>query len=177
MEARAKMKRNAKWVSVMLVVIIFITLVGMVYCACLMGTPDRINELYNNGGMLFWRDMDWDMSMARLCVYGVVQPAFILAAQVIALVMFRGMYKKDKSPFSPETVKAIRSIGLMIILLSALSWPIGSAAVKLLWPDKVSFPFLISINVVYLLLGIIICCLSTVFNYGHMLQKESDETL
>lgn len=176
MEAREKLKRSAKWISVLLGALIFISLVGIIYSASLMASPERLSEEYDYGGQLYWRDDDWDLSMARLCVFGVVQPAFLAAALIMALKMFRDMHKRE-SPFTADTVRAIRRIGVLIVLLSVLSWPIGSATVKLIWAERVAFPFLISVNVVYLLLGIIVCCLSAVFNYGYLLQQESDETL
>lgn len=104
--------------------------------------------------------------------------------------IFRGIDQQG-TPFLPENARAVRGIGVLVMLMSVLrgdalrglyrSCGFAVTQQEELVRDGVQ---LVSgngdgsfVNMTYILLGAVIICLSYVFAYGAALQQESDETL
>lgn len=172
MEIREKVKKASKRLAILMLAVVLLLVITVVFMGYVFANIDAEYV----AGRLLWQS-EWDLSMARFFTYGVILPLFGLAAAYLAFRIFWDIFRLDKSPFAEENAKRIGLIGKLFIACAFLSWFAGSLAVKMIWGERVSFPFLIHFEFGYLLAGILICGLSTIFRFGSQLQRESDETL
>ena len=70
-------------------------------------------------------------------------------------------FSEGKTPFQKDITRMIREIGIFLILL---------AVIELIF----SFFTAVSVNLIYVVIGILMLCLSSFFGYGEQLQKEND---
>ena len=173
MDSKAKVGANAKLVSVLITIGMLLTMLlfaEVVYVLCNMEAGD-LNERF------FYLPYTGrkDLSIARCCS-AALQYLVFFAVQFIAFKIFKDI-SKGGSPFEQVHVVRIRTIGIMIVVLGILCNPISSLFAKLVWPGIIKYGIILDPNILLLFMGIFVWCLSAVFSYGCMLQRESDETL
>ncbi|MDR0347263.1 MAG: hypothetical protein LBH56_02685 [Coriobacteriales bacterium] len=97
----------------------------------------------------------------------------VLAILLLAASLFRGIVR-DNRPFGKPQSRLLRWMGTLMLIIfcgrTVLIFLIG----LLLSPD---IPLDNTFILITLVLGLLFYCLSYIFEYGHVLQVESDETL
>jgi hypothetical protein len=80
--------------------------------------------------------------------------------------------RRSYTPFTFENAKVLKYAAL-VLLLSAILMPLIFVILASLLNQR----YQISIEILLFVLSLIVYCISLVFRYGAVLQKESDETL
>lgn len=172
MEIREKVKTTSKRLAVLMLAVMLLLAAVPVFMGYVFINIDEAAV----SGRLIWQS-GWDMDMAKFFTYGVIHPLFGLGAAYLAFRIFWDTYRLGQSPFAEKNAKRIGLIGKLFIVSALVSWFAGSLAVRLIWADRVQYPFLINFEFGYLFVGMLICGLATIFRFGSLLQRESDETL
>jgi len=173
MGIQQEMQKSARWIAFFLLVCTVVSLAALGYVIRAVVIDPNTPQAFFTG--LNWQSDYTDVNLGYLCVV-MIRAAAILVALAIAFTIFRDI-GKGSSPFTSAVTKRISAIGTLLIIAATIAWPVGSLAAKALWPGQVSYPVLISIDWGTLVFGFIISCLASVFRYGCVLQRESDETL
>lgn len=95
------------------------------------------------------------------------------AILLIAITIFRDI-SKNYTPFLTKHVNRLKVISLLILADAILIPPLGMLLTMILAP-KVDASM--EIAPFQIILAVIFYCLSLIFEYGGMLQQQSDETL
>jgi len=103
----------------------------------------------------------------------------IAAAMVISLTLLHSI-RKDESPFHYKTVKRLKAMAALLIIFEPFQF-IGQHIVNRHNPIIIGEYRIVAVNVTnggfILVTGLLIYCVSLVFEYGTSLQKEVDEIL
>lgn len=98
---------------------------------------------------------------------------------VIAILFFAGAIFKDlsvePSPFQLKHAQRLKKIGTLTILVSILPAVAQSVTLKIISPAAEADTD--GLGLIGIVLAIMFYCLGRIFEYGAMLQKQSDETL
>jgi len=78
------------------------------------------------------------------------------------------------TPFTEDIVKAIKNLAISIIPMALLQSITESITNSMMAGD---IDIVVGVDLMTVILVILIFLLAAIFNYGTMLQKESDETL
>jgi hypothetical protein len=167
------MQNKSKYIAYFLLACILVSVIACIYVVY--GIVANHNNIQAAFPGYNWQDDYTGVHFGYVIVI-LIQRIAIILAMALAYSIFRTI-GRGASPFSPDISKHIREIGILLIIASVIAWPVGSMTAKAIWPDKVSYPILFSIDWGNLILGFIISCLASIFQYGCNLQKESDETL
>ena len=111
---------------------------------------------------------------------GTVKPAFLVLAMIDGILncltfamVFRNIhlilktakgstwFAKGKTPFQSDITRMIREIGIFLLALAALELTL-------------SFFSAVTFNPVFVVIGILMLCLSSFFRYGEQLQNDAD---
>lgn len=90
---------------------------------------------------------------------------------LLASMIFFAMYK-DESPFSRKNIIRIKIIAVLLMFLSVA--PIG---VELIASYKTGVKIGFSMNFIYIFIGVILYCLSFIFEHGHIIQEKTNEVI
>ena len=111
--------------------------------------------------------------MLAQSIFNALSQGLVLAMLVIATAVFNDA-AKHYTPFSEKQSNRLKIMALLTLALGILPPPIKMLLTLMLSPDsKASAEFQFVLPV----LTVIFYSLSVVFDYGRMLQKQSDETL
>ncbi|KAF5028844.1 hypothetical protein DSECCO2_654800 [anaerobic digester metagenome] len=111
--------------------------------------------------------------MLAQSISDALSQSLLLAMLLLATVLFNDA-AKHYTPFSEKQSTRLKIISLLTLALGILPPPIKMLLTLMLSPDSnASAEFQFALPV----LTIIFYSLSVVFDYGRMLQKQSDETL
>jgi HD-GYP domain len=94
----------------------------------------------------------------------------LLVTSMTGLVFFR-LYQA-KPPFSRGNIRIIRMVAIILMLLSVLPilFQVGVAGIF-------NIPIKMSINFMYIFIGIIFYCIAYIFEHGEIMQKRTSETV
>jgi len=101
---------------------------------------------------------------------GQVTMAAIL---LVAITIFRDISRND-TPFLAKHINRLKVISLLILADAILIPPLGMLFTMILAPEVDAS---MAITPFQIILAVIFYCLSLIFEYGGMLQQQSDETL
>lgn len=110
--------------------------------------------------------------MLAQSIFNVLSQGLVLVMLVMATVIFNDA-ARHYTPFSEKQSTRLKIIALLTLALGILPPPIKMLLTLMLSPDSnasAEFQFLPVLTVIFY-------SLSVVFDYGRMLQKQSDETL
>lgn len=112
---------------------------------------------------------------------GTINPATIILYLVYGMfscaafgMVFRNIYlilktakgktwfSQGETPFQKDITRMIREIGIFLLMLAAIEFILGF------------FLFAVSVSLLYVVIGILMLCLSSFFSYGEQLQQEND---
>jgi uncharacterized membrane protein len=87
--------------------------------------------------------------------------------------------KSNSTPFTKENVKRLKMISILLIAIEPVQMIFGSIgnALRPLTANGEKVMSVTSMGGMVIVLGLIVFCLSLVFEHGVELQKQSDETL
>ena len=105
-------------------------------------------------------------------------PVIVFMISALVVVYFIGILCKKfqycSTPFTEDIVKAIKNLAISIIPMALLQSVTDSITNSMMTGD---IDIVLGIDLMTVILVILIFLLATIFKYGTMLQKESDETL
>lgn len=112
---------------------------------------------------------------------GTINPATIILYLVYGMfscaafgMIFRNIYlilktakgktwfSQGETPFQKDITRMIREIGIFLLMLAVIEFILGF------------FLFAVSVSLLYVVIGILMLCLSSFFSYGEQLQQEND---
>ena len=101
-------------------------------------------------------------------IYGIFScAAFGMIFRNINLILktARGKtwFSTGETPFQKDITRMIREIGIFLLLLTAIGFIISFFTT-----------FVNGINLLYIVIGVLMLCLSSFFSYGEQLQQEND---
>nr|WP_319489479.1 DUF2975 domain-containing protein [uncultured Caproiciproducens sp.] len=105
--------------------------------------------------------------------------AAIVFAALCAISGLLQSLKSNSTPFTKENVKRLKMISVLLIVIEPVQMIFGSIANALrpLTANGEKVMSVTSMGGMVIVLGLIVFCLSLVFEHGVELQKQSDETL
>lgn len=105
-------------------------------------------------------------------------PVIVFMISALVVIHFIGILCKKfqycSTPFTEDIVKAIKNLAISIIPMALLQSVTESITNSMMAGD---IDIVVGIDLMTVILVILIFLLAAIFNYGTMLQKESDETL
>ena len=105
-------------------------------------------------------------------------PVIVFMISALVVVHFIGILCKKfqycSTPFTEDIVKAIKNLAISIIPMALLQSVTESITNSMMAGD---IDIVVGVDLMTVILVILIFLLAAIFNYGTMLQKESDETL
>lgn len=110
--------------------------------------------------------------LVALSVAVFVVSAFLFVILLITYKMFKKIHE-SYTPFDEQHVKSIKTIGILVMVMTLVGRIVDSTASSIIGISTLG----ISTDSTGIILGLIIFCLAYIFDYGCMLQKQSDETL
>ncbi len=96
----------------------------------------------------------------------VLAPITFLTAKI-----FFAMYK-DESPFSRKNITRIKIIAALLMVLS-----FAPITIEMMIGHYIGLDIKFTMNFMYIFIGVILYCLSFVFEHGHIIQLKSDEII
>lgn len=129
------------------------------------GVAYMIYKIYND---ILYKTMGYDTMRD---INSLVSWAILAVITALASLIFFGLYRA-KTPFSKANTDRIRIISILLVLLSVA--PIGF---ELLVASSNNIYIEISINFMYIFIGIILFCLSFIFEHGRIIQQKTDEII
>ncbi len=106
-----------------------------------------------------------------LFVFMLIDTLFISAMLFIIHAIFEDI-KKGDTPFIQQNTVRIKCVAILAVILSMVG-SYSDALVDYYTIGELTW----RVNVIGLIIGMIIYCISLIFSYGCDLQRESDETL
>lgn len=132
--------------------------------------------IINNVRSLLLNTTEWNAVSIAFTSIGAL---ITLAALTIALIMLYSI-KADETPFNLKNVKRLRAMAIFLIIYEPY-FLIYQAIFRKLYPlvlaDGTSITVHSTIGGVVLVAGLVVYCVSLVFEYGISLQQQFDETL
>ena len=105
-------------------------------------------------------------------------PVIVFMISALVVIHFIGILCKKfqycSTPFTEDIVKAIKNLAISIIPMALLQSVTESITNSMMAGD---IDIVVGVDLMTVILVILIFLLAAIFNYGTMLQKESDETL
>lgn len=103
----------------------------------------------------------------------------ILATLVIALILLFST-RKDETPFNLKNVKRLKAIAILLVTLEPYQF-VSEWVFDNFYPIVLSDNTAVTVHTSWggciLVAGLVVYCISLVFEYGISLQKQVDETL
>lgn len=119
---------------------------------------------------------EWNTASVALTSIGAL---IILATLIIALITLYSI-KANETPFNMKNVKRLRAMAILLAIYEPY-FLINQIVFRKLYPivltDGISIEVHSTIGGVVLAAGLVVYCVSLVFEYGISLQQQFDETL
>lgn len=165
-------RKIIKVLQIIMIVLAIVTALGAVFCLMNHAKIDQVlapykdnitvtNINYNNGFIYYDTDLE---HLAKLGHYGQIIGDVLAFAAVSCLIVsiILGLCKKvfiqvlaSDSPFSPEVLRMLKKVFIIIVVLTLLSKGFGLA----------------------LIVGLAFWCVYRIMEYGAALQEEIDDTV
>lgn len=174
MNTQEEMQRKSRFISAFLLLCAMVCTAGFLYVIVGIAKQTDVRAILPSLNLRNEIDRT-GYTLGFVCAVLIRQIAIIVAL-VLAFTIFWKI-GKGLSPFTSVVSDRIRTIGILLIVAATIAWPVGSLAAKAIWPDKISYPIILNLDWGTLVFGFIISSLASIFRYGCILQKASDETL
>lgn len=146
------------------------------------GTKDNmiIEVLDCDGNTILLRGIQGVMKISlHRCAFGVAALLIYLVASFVS-VMFAGRLTKAlrdcRTPFEETVIKALKCFAYSLIPWAFISCIVDNIGNRI-WSMSYMPQFSFSVNVSIILIVLVVLGIAYVFQYGAVLQQESDETL
>lgn len=166
---------NCLWVicAVLLVVIVG-ELAAILWLAASSGkaVPEAISNIISYSSLASYAEGPRAELMAHFFV-SISRLGIIFAMFLIARAIFKDI-SKEYTPFIAIHTKRLHAISILMIGLAIVPGVVEIIMIQLVQPTiKTNVSFELS----YLVVAVIFFCLAQIFDYGRLLQQQSDETL
>ncbi len=160
-ERSVKINRQLHIIGLIISIMMFI--VTLVLLIIAITKVYSINKDFTSGNVSYTTANNVNQIVASLLL--------LLVTSMTGLIFFR-LYQA-KPPFSKGNIRIIRVVAIMLILLSVLPilFQVGVAGFFNIAIKK------ISINYMYIFIGVIFYCISYVFEHGDIVQSKTSESL
>ena len=157
-ERSTRIKRKLHLIGLIISIMMFV--VTLVLLIMTIIKVYSINQDFTSGNVTYSTADNVNQIVASLLL--------LLVTSMTSMIFFR-LYQK-KPPFSRGNIRIIRIVAIMLMLLSVLPmvFQIGVAGFFNVSIKK------ISINYMYIFIGIIFYCISYVFEHGDIVQRQID---
>lgn len=137
---------------------------------------DEIPAAINTMSSIFLHTDHSDYAKSDLIITfsgDVVRLCLIMVILFIAGGIFKDI-SKDYTPFVAKHMKRLKRISLLIAGIAIIPGFVEIAMIQMVTPAaRVN----VSFELFYILVAVVFFCLAQIFDYGRMLQQQSDETL
>lgn len=172
------MVTSCKVISVIMKVLCIVMAVEMVLCGAglvILALTHGESAFFSIGTVKIiavGADVETPEGAAAICGAAAVLGAFLFAVFFLAYKMFRDI-NVARTPFDPKHVRTIKSIGVLVAVMTVVSNIVDRVAAEFNTTATVGM----GVDSSVILIGVVIYCLAYIFDYGCALQKQSDETL
>ena len=180
MENTKKIKKTAlvllAVVSMVMLYFIFITIRGFLYYPASVGDHAFITEPAPGGDVVPIGDpVPVGISLNPIkTILDAVRSLILLSILISALILLLSI-KREETPFHSRNVTSLKSMGILLMVLEPLELFVSWIPVALSDGAFITAHYFPAGSV--FAAGIVVYCVSLVFEYGISLQKQSDETL
>lgn len=141
--------------------------------------PDKIGELESTGfslevinGDIFTKGAYIIFFITMFLVFGNLAMIFRNVNLILKTANGKTWFAKNESPFQPDNIRMVREIGIFFISIPIIETVMHIIS-KLVLPDNIDC----SVDFSFIIVGIIVICLSEYFAYGMKLQNDVDGLL
>lgn len=163
-----------RMLCIMLLVVTMTEIAAILWLAQVSG--DEIPAAINTMSFIFLHTGHSDYSKSDLMITfsgDIVRLCLIMVILFIAGGIFKDI-SKDYTPFVAKHMKRLKRISLLIAGMAIIPGVVEIAMIQMVTPAaKVN----VSFELFYILVAVVFFCLAQIFDYGRMLQQQSDETL
>lgn len=110
--------------------------------------------------------------LSQLCV-NISRHIIIVSMVYAAGAIFRDM-SRDYTPFAAKHTKRLKVISMLMAAIAVIPAFVQILMMQIITPTVKVY---ISIELSYIVVAVVFFCLAQIFEYGGMLQQQSDETL
>ncbi|MEQ7052890.1 hypothetical protein ABN764_19800 [Paenibacillaceae sp. P-4] len=176
-----KIQKTSKLLAVCLqmlcIMLLLVTIVGIVAILWLSQmSGDEIPAAINTMSSILLHIDHSDYTKSDLIITfsgDVVRLCLIMVILFISGRIFKDI-SKDYTPFVAKHMKRLKRISLLIAGMAIIPGFVEIAMIQMVTPAaKVN----VSFELFYILAAVVFFCLAQIFDYGRMLQQQSDETL
>ncbi|MCM3039982.1 hypothetical protein M3201_09775 [Paenibacillus motobuensis] len=161
-------------ICAVLLVVIVGELTAILWLAASSGkaVPEAISYIISYSSLASYAEGPGAELMAHFFV-SISRLGIIFAMFLIARAIFKDI-SKEYTPFIAIHTKRLHAISILMIGLAIVPGVVEIIMIQLVQPTiKTNVSFELS----YLVVAVIFFCLAQIFDYGRLLQQQSDETL
>ena len=125
----------------------------------------KITQIYHD---ILYKTIDY-LTMSDINAF--VSWSILAVITFLAAMIFYAMYR-EQSPFSRDNVIRIKVIAVLLMVLSIA--PIG---IEMAAAYKVGLNIGFSMNLMYIFIGVILYCISFVFEHGQIMQEKTNDII
>lgn len=146
------------------ILLIFLILAAIAVFIVAAFVPEIRDEVFNSG--------DASLNLLNEIVFFIT----VVITVVILTVVYQLMnaISKGRTPFTIQNVKYIKSIAVLLLILGVV---VTILNLTFSLTNTAGMEYDANIEVTPMLAAIVVYCISLVFQYGVVLQEESDQTL
>ncbi|GAV13653.1 DUF2975 domain-containing protein [Paenibacillus sp. NAIST15-1] len=163
-----------RMLCIMLLLVTIVEIVAILWLSQMSG--DEIPAAINTMSSIFLHIDHSDYAKSDLIITfsgDVVRLCLIMVILFIAGGIFKDI-SKDYTPFVAKHMKRLKRISLLIAGIAIIPGFVEIAMIQMVTPAaRVN----VSFELFYILVAVVFFCLAQIFDYGRMLQQQSDETL
>ena len=179
-EKQINIKKSSKAIAALMkigyiamIVAVSISVCNLAFLVCTGGDM----EVYTSSGItikaaIVDENINTTEGIVALSIAVIIMSAFMFVIFLFAYQIFNEI-SKNAMPFNEKYVKRIKQIGILIAVMTLVGNTVDAAASAKIGVSTLG----ICTDSTGIAFGIIIYCLAFIFDYGCMLQKQSDETL
>lgn len=176
-----KIQKTSKILAVCLrmlcIMLLLVTIVEIAAILWLTQVPgDETPAAINTMSSIFLHIDHSDYSKSDLIITfsgEVVRLCLIMVILFISGRIFKDI-SKDYTPFVAKHMKRLKRISLLIAGMAIIPGFVEIAMIQMVTPPAMVN---VSFELFYILVAVVFFCLAQIFEYGRMLQQQSDETL
>ncbi|SMF86587.1 hypothetical protein SAMN05661091_3439 [Paenibacillus uliginis N3/975] len=110
--------------------------------------------------------------IAQFCV-NITKQSIVIAMLFLAGAIFKDI-SREYTPFAAKQTKRLKAISKLMVLLAIIPASVEILMMQILAPTVKVY---VSFELSFILVAVVFFCLAQIFDYGGVLQQQSDETL
>ena len=174
-----KIAKTGKYISIILFIVCTLTILGALLSLVAVGIllfgnnqiiaslQDALTVVSSNGSLT----VPSTEVLITLLLFAAVQLIILFFVLFLLYRIFSDI-SRNYTPFEKNHVIRMKKVAVLTLVVCIFSNVFDNIANAILYGKT-----LMEINFVWLVVGIVIYCISYIFDYGYQLQTQSDETL